>query len=49
MDFNKLQTILKNYRAELDLIAVALVDQNGFIIASEMKDMSEGLYCGFYW
>lgn len=41
MDINKLQTILKNYRAELDLIAVAVVDQNGFIIASEMKDMSE--------
>jgi small GTP-binding protein len=41
MDLKKLQIILKNYRDELDLIAVAVVDQNGLIIASEMKNMSE--------
>ncbi len=41
MDIKKLQTILKNYRADLNLIAVAVVDQNGFIIASEMKNADE--------
>jgi len=41
MDLDTLQSLLKSYRDELDLIAVAVVDRDGLIIASEMKDVAE--------
>ena len=43
MDLTALQVLLKNYRDELDLIAVAVVDRAGLIIASEMKDVDEDI------
>jgi len=43
MDLDSLKLLLKNYREELDLIAVAVVDRNGLIIASEMKDVAEDI------
>lgn len=43
MDLTSLQALLKNYRDELDLIAVAVVDRAGLIIASDMKDMEDDI------
>lgn len=41
MDRTALQNLLKKFRDELDLIAAVVVDRNGLIIASEVKDTDE--------